>query len=219
MNRSRVTAPQLEENNEIEISPEAFSDAKDVMELLNNIMPPQFEAGRKYEIRYDTTRLTADQVAIVKEYIKCLKIRVGDPKNIKVRPYSSTKGSKKSLISVECTGENFRGEGHVDIELPKGQSIRDTLLRIPVMMNIAIASSNIPENLAEKEVRNYDSVIRFIQSQFRLITGKRMVLPGATIELAKALKWIVLTLPEASKKSFSEIDKYNEMAKKALFSV
>lgn len=168
-----------------------------------------------YEVKYDTSRLSQAQIDIVETYIDLLQT---PNLKIKPRPFSSAKGSKESLIAVYCTGKDFEGEGHVDIDIPEG-SIHNYLLKIIGMVNIAFAASNIPSNAKEEELKtSYGPIISFIKNQYKDILGIEIIIPKNVVDALKTLQYIVLILPKAYRVPLKQIEEYNKLAKKALIS-
>jgi hypothetical protein len=183
--------------------------------LLSDLLYTQLNENRAYEIRYDTHRLNQYQVEIIEEYIKLLKARSLNPGNIRSRPFSSSHGSEESLIAVYCTGTGFKGEGHVDISVPEGE-VTDYILRITGMINIALASSNIPENLSEQDVDKYRPILSYISNQYEVISGESFAIPDSPEDILKAIRRIVIALPKAMRKDVRQIEEYDRSAKQAL---
>jgi len=187
--------------------------------LLTDLISAQLREDRIYEIKYDTSRLSRSQVAIVETYIALLRKRAVNPNNIKKRPFSSTKGSRESLIAVYCIGDKHKGEGHIDVSI-QDSSINDYLLRITGMLNIAFAASHIPNNVKRKDIdEKYGSIVGFIKWQYKNILGIEFILPDTLVEIRKTLRNIVLALPKTYKISSDKIELYNKLARKALESV
>ncbi len=196
----------------------ASYDAGSASVLLSELLNYRFNEDLIYEIKYDTSKLSISQIGIIEAYIKLMKKNMRNPDNIKVRPFSGNKGSKESLLAVYCTGAEFKGECHMDVEIPEG-NLHDYMLRIPGMINIALASSSIPGNATEEELRTaYSPIIGFIKNQYRELLGVGFVIPENAAEALKALKHIVLTLPSIYRMPHNRIEEYNRLAKKALVS-
>ncbi|MGD2278669.1 MAG: AAA family ATPase [Candidatus Omnitrophota bacterium] len=207
------------ENTE-EQDPRVPVDVDNVLELLKNIIPAHLEDGRVYTIRYDTARLTSGQVEVIDEYVKCLKVRASNPRNIRVHPYSSRVGDKRSLIMVSCKGKGFFGEGRIDVKEEQAKELEKYILRIPLMLNIAIASSNIPDVESREELESYRRIIDYVQSQVKIITGGVLPLAGSHEEMLHALRNVTLTLPDADKVDHKYlIDRYNTQIREVLLAV
>ena len=144
-----------------------------------------------------------------------LQVRSSNPENIRPRPFSSANGSKESLIAVYCTGKDFKGEGHVDISIPEGE-LKDYLLRIAGMINIALASSNIPDNLSKEDVDKYRPLMSYIRNQYKAILGEELTIPDSPEDILKVIRRIVLSLPKAMRMNTNQIEEYNKLAKEAL---
>lgn len=168
-----------------------------------------------YEIKYDISRLTPSQVDIVETYISLLQSKSSKPDNIKPRPFSSANGSKESLIAVYCTGEGFKGEGHVDVSIPEGK-LEDYLLRITGMLNIALASSSIPDNLSVDNMRGYRPILSYINNQYKSILGEELAIPDDPEKILAIIRKIVLGLPTSMRLDSNKIEEYNRLTKEAL---
>ena len=199
-----------------------YSLCRDAYDLESNLvltldlLHEALMSNRNYEIKYDASRLSPSQIDMIETYIGLLQKRASNSNSIKAKPFSSIKGSKESLIAVYCTGDNFKGEGHVDIEIPEGK-MQDYLLRIAGMLNIALAASNIPNNATEEEVKTtYGPIIGFIKNQYKKILGSELVIPDGLEDMLKTIRYIVLTLPKAYRMPLEKIEEYNRLAKQAL---
>ena len=190
-------------------------DVQSATVLLSDLIYARLHEGRTYEIKYDTSRLTAPQIEIVEEYVRLLKLRSPDSDNIRLRPFSSANGSKESLIAVYCTGKDFNGEGHVDVTIPEGE-LKDYLLRITGMVNIALASSNIPDGLSKEDVDKYRPMVGYIRSQYKSILGRELDMPDDPDNILKVIRRIVLALPKSMRVDLEEVNEYNALAKEAL---
>ncbi|MFA6320336.1 MAG: hypothetical protein WCY36_00575 [Candidatus Omnitrophota bacterium] len=175
----------------------------------------QFQDDRVYEIKYDKSRLSLSQVAIIEAYVKLLQARTSGQDNVRLRPFSSEQGSAESLIAVYCTGKNFKGEGHVDVSIPDGD-LKDYLLRITGMVNIAVASSNIPDDLSREDIDKYRPILSYINNQYKAILGESLAIPESPEDILKVIRRIVLGLPKSLRSDFSHIEEYNRLAKQAL---
>lgn len=183
--------------------------------LLSDLLYAQLHEDRIYEIKYDTSRLTFSQVEIIEEYVKLLQARSSNPSSIKLKPFSSAQGSKESLIAVYCTGKDFKGEGHVDVAIPDGE-LKDYLLRITGMVNIALASSNIPDNFSKEDVDKYRPIMAYIKNQYKAILGEELAIPDSPEDILKVIRRIVLGLPKSMRMNLDQIEEYNRLAKEAL---
>ena len=183
--------------------------------LLTDLIHAQLHEDKIYDIKYDTSRLSLSQIEIIEEYIRLLQVRSSNPENIRPRPFSSANGSKESLIAVYCTGKDFKGEGHVDISIPEGE-LKDYLLRIAGMINIALASSNIPDNLSKEDVDKYRPLMSYIRNQYKAILGEELTIPDSPEDILKVIRRIVLSLPKAMRMNTNQIEEYNKLAKEAL---
>jgi hypothetical protein len=190
-------------------------DSENARILCLDLIYAQLQSDRVYEIKYDTSRLTSSQIDILETYVGLLKARCSNPENIKLRPFSSTNGSKESLIAVYCTGKGFKGEGHVDVSIPEGE-LKDYLLRISGMVNIALASANIPDNLSKEDIDKYRPILSYINNQYKAILGEALAIPDSPEDILKVIRRIVLGLPKAMRKNFEQIEEYNRLAKEAL---
>ena len=183
--------------------------------LSTDLIYSQLHEDRTYEVKYDTSRLTTSQIEIIEEYVRLLQLRSSNSNSIKLRPFSSIQGSKESLIAVYCTGKNFKGEGHVDVTIPDGE-LKDYLLRITGMINIALASSNIPDNLSREEVDKYRPIMSYIKNQYKAILGEELAIPDSPEDILKVIRRIVLGLPKSMRMNTNQIEEYNRLAKEAL---
>ncbi|MBN1527098.1 MAG: hypothetical protein JW919_05920 [Candidatus Omnitrophica bacterium] len=190
-------------------------DAENARYLIGDIFSAPFD-GRIYEVRYDVSRLSVSQADVVEEYIRTLQLRAVRPDRIRARPFSSGRGKREPLITVRCVGTNFRGEGSVDVVLASGD-IGDYRLRITGMMNIALAASNIPENIAKDQIRAYNDVVRLIRNQYRAISGEDLIISDASpSEFLEAIQKIVLELPASERMPLKKIEEYNMAMREAM---
>jgi hypothetical protein len=188
-------------------------DAQGATFLLSDLIYTQLHSDRMYTIQYDASRLSPSQADVIREYVKLLRKRSSNPANIALRPFSSARGSQKSLISAYCSGENFSGEGHVIV--PQ-EEIEKYLLRITGMLNMALAVSNVPDNLAKEDLDRYMPVISYIRGQYTAILGEELVMPDNPEGILKAIRRITLGLPKSMRMEPSRIEEYNRLAKEAL---
>lgn len=190
-------------------------DVEDAIVLVRDLVYSQLQEGRAYEIKYDISRLTPSQINIIETYLKLLKQNSANPGNIKLKPFSSAQGSRESLIAVYCEGRNFKGEGHVDVSIPEGE-LKDYILRITGMVNIALASSNVPQGVSSQDIDRYMPIISYIRNQYKEITGRDFIIPDGIEDMLKLIRNIVVGLPAALRRDASEIERYNTLAKEAL---
>lgn len=166
---------------------------------------------RTYEIRYDTARLSQDQQDIIKLYVAQLEKKAPKTEFV-LKPFRG-RGDERGLISVTCTGEDFIGTGKVDVAIPEGE-ISKYVLRITGMLNIAMAESNMPQEITEEQAKNeYGHILGFIKNQCASILGVNIDIP----ETLEGLRGVIrnLPIPDAYKLP-NRITEYNELARKAL---
>lgn len=190
-------------------------DAGSSTVLISDLLYAQLNEGRSYEIRYDAAKLSGSQIAVIEDYVKLLRSRSASPGNFKLKPFSSSQGSKESLIAVYCTGADFRGVGKVDVSLQDGQ-ICDYLLKITGMLNIALASSNIPDTLSRDDIDSYRPILAFISNQYKAILGEDLIMPDTPDDILKAIRVIVLGLPRSMRMNTGQIEEFNRLSRQAL---
>ncbi|MDD5136276.1 MAG: hypothetical protein PHN63_02875 [Candidatus Omnitrophica bacterium] len=184
--------------------------------LSTDLAYAQLHEDSIYDIKYDISRLSRSQIEIIEEYIKLLKKRSSRPGNIRPKPFSGAKGSgEEALISIYCKGRNFKGEGHVDVSIPAGE-MKEYIVRITGMMNIAFASSNIPDNLSIEEVNRYRPVVSYIRNQYKAILGEELARTDTAEEILKVIKKITLDLPRSMRTDIERIEEFNRLARNAL---
>jgi len=183
--------------------------------LLTDLLHAQLHEDRIYEIKYDASRLTPSQAEIIEEYKRLLQARCSNPGNIRLNPFSSAQGSNESLIAVYCTSKDFKGEGHVDVNMPGGE-LKAYLLRITGMINIALAASNIPDDLSREDVDKYRPLMSYINNQYKAILGEALVIPDSPEDILNVIRRIVLGLPKFMMANLGQIEEYNRLAKLAL---
>jgi len=182
--------------------------------LLGDLVNAGLNEGRVYEIAYDTSRLSFAQRQIVEEYIELIRARADKPGNIRNRPFVRPIGSKEPLFQVRASGKSFSGEGHVDIA--DENNLENYFLRIPSMMNMALAASNIPDCSTDSDLEPYLPIISYIKTQYNNITGGVMELPKIASEIVARLRFIPLPKPERVDPNL--LDEYNRIAKDMLMS-
>lgn len=191
------------------------ADVRNATVLALDLIHANLRSGFSYEISYDTSRLTASQVAIVEAYAALVKAASPHPERIRLRPASSANGSKESLIAVYCVGKDFEGEGHVDVTVPEGE-LQDYVLRITGMLNIAFASSSIPSGLSKESFESYRPLLSYIAAQCASILGNAFTMPDSPEDIMVAVRHIVLTLPRSLRLKLEQIEEYNTLAREAL---
>jgi hypothetical protein len=185
-----VIAPQVEGAQEEE-AVQKDADIRNALKIMNELIPVKLEEGKVYEIRYDSARLGEYQrqsgmsnefspEALLKTYVQSLQMRVPckDPDRakeiIKLIECPTRNDKEQDLISVTCYEDRSKarlvGEGRVNI---KG-NLQDQELRIIGMLNMALAASNIPNNISAAEAGEYSRLIDLIRNQYREITGKEL---------------------------------------------
>jgi len=188
-------------------------DTEAAVVLSFDLAKPFTQEERVYRVKYDEMRLSESQREIVETYADRLRSLGLD---VKVQPFSSDKSAQKSLISVYAAGKDFQGEGHVDVAVPEG-NVEEYVLSITGMMNIALASANIPENATEEDLRTtYGPLVGFIRAQYKAILGSELSLPDSAAGLIQAIRWITLNLPPSSRIPVHMIEEYNRLAREAL---
>lgn len=178
---------------------------------------PDIRSGAIYEIAYDTARLSPSQVKTVEAYIDFIKSSSVRPENIRKRPFSSAFGSKESLIMARRIGPDGQpvGEGRSDVVIEEGEHLNDYPLKIASMLNISLASANIPEDAKNEDPAKYFPIVEYIQTQYRHITGTEFPMPDAPEDVFKALRYIVFNLPRAMRVDTKKIEDYNKFSKEA----
>lgn len=192
------------------------NDLELLRELLNNVISYELKDNRIYEIRYDAERLSVSQRDIIEVYAEVLKKKVPNPDNIKIMPF---RGERRDyVIKVVCKDRdrNITGEGQIDVVL-EGE-LGEYPLRIIGMLNIALASANVPSDLANDQVEGYRPVLEFIKYQYKAITGSEFVVPDSAEGILKAIRKIVLDLPKIEKMSVGEVDELNISSREILLS-
>jgi len=186
-------------------------DAGEFKALWLDLLDGSLEEGTVYKIKYDMSRLSDSQIAIIEEYASLLNKKTKS--RFETIGCSSAKGSKESLISVyrQDKAGNIKGKGRVDIAIPEGDSIDGYMLRIAGMLNIAVAESNIEENISS-ETRT--PLLGFIRRQCQLIVSDSMAVPEDPAELIKFIHNI--PLPKIYRMPTEKIEEYNRLAKAAL---
>lgn len=153
-------------------------------QYLVGILPPATEdESEEYIIRYNEKSLQDYETKagieagtlekLLNAYVDLLGMKLGGKDRIKLKPSSSTNSKRQPLISAEYYhGPNkaLTGKGHVDIE---GEELEKySTLRILEMANMAFAIANIPIEQMPGELDQYNSLISFIQNQYKELTGK-----------------------------------------------
>ena len=186
-------------------------DAGEFKVLWFDVLDKAFQEDGIYKIKYDTSRLTNSQIAIIKEYVRLLNMKTRS--KFEAVGCSSSNGSKETLLTVyrQDKAGNTIGKGCVDIDIPEGDSIEQYVLRITGMLNMALAASSIEENSSD-EIRS--SITGFIKRQCRLMVDESVPVPDSIEDLIKFIR--NLPLPKASRMPTEKIEEYNRLAKEAL---
>ncbi|MCX5680302.1 MAG: VWA domain-containing protein [Candidatus Omnitrophica bacterium] len=206
-------------DEELESANRLYDDVLDIYDsdsakfLWFDLLRTHPQEGKAYILKYDQSRLAASQIGVVETYVQLLREKYSI--DIKMQAHSQAHGSHESLIAVYCTGKDFKGEGHVDISIPEGE-LKDYILRITGMVNIAIASANIPDNLSNEDVDKYRPIISYIQKQYKSIIGEELAVPDSIEGILKVIKRIILGLPKSYRRNVEEIEEYNRLAKETL---
>lgn len=197
------------------------SDVEFANILLTDLMHTHLLEGRNYTVRYDTSKLSSSQIEVIKGYINLLRSKNPGGGTIRSIPFSSTQGAEESLIAVYCTDHHNKiiGKGRVDVKVPEG-NMQNYLLRVTGMINIAFAASNIPENVTEARLEtDYGHIVGFIKRQYKEIQGSELDLPAGSVGLLEKLRYIIIILPKADRRSVEKIREYNELGRDALTSL
>lgn len=214
--REKIKKVMAENSEDAASAAQTSFDAEQAVVLGFDLIHDQLQERRTYAVRYDEARLSLSQRGLIKRYIELLQKK--SSARIVARPFSGADGSGKALVSVTCEGDNFNGTGEVDVAV-SGGALGDNLLRVVGLVNIALASSNIPKNFSElprPEREKYLPLIGYIGKQCASITGQAYPLPDDPAELAKAVHRITLRLPPAVRLSIDVIERYNALALQAL---
>jgi len=84
------------------------------------------------------------------------------------------------------------------------------------MVNIALASANIPDNLSQEDVDKYRPILSYINNQYKAILGEVLAIPDSPEDILKVIRRIILGLPKAMHMNTNQIEEYNRLAKEAL---
>jgi len=178
------------------------------------------QEDKSYTIKYNTSKLSLSQIAIVQEYARVLNKRFA----ARIRAIG-TRGADKPSICVSYHDMHGRlvGEGNTDVSLPQEEKdISRYLLRITGMVNIALATSSIPEipsEMSYQEIENeYGPIIGFIKNQWEQIIGSTNSIPKSLEDILRKSRTIILLLPPIYKMDSRKIEEYNKLAKEALIS-
>ncbi len=101
------------------------------------------------------------------------------------------------------------------MSIPEGE-LKDYLLRITGMINIALASANIPDNMSMEDVDRYRPLMSYIKNQYKSILGEELVIPNSLEDILKVIRRIVLVLPKSSRMKIEEIEEYNRLTGEAI---
>lgn len=163
------------------------ADIENTQYLVGILPPAAKDESGKYVIRYNEKSLQDYEMRarigagtlgeLLNAYVDLLRVRLGGKDRIKLQPSSSTDSKRQPLISAEYyhgPNKTLIGKGHVDIE---GEELEKySTLRILEMANIAFAIANIPIEQMPGELDQYNSLILFIQNQYKGLTGKEISL-------------------------------------------
>jgi MoxR-like ATPase len=185
-------------------------DVGSVISLALDHIGHGLKPGGEFTIRYDTSRLRRDEIAIVKTYAGTLAKRSGcDVKCVPVSPVRSAGAAP--LISVKCVHEGGAGEGSVDVI---GMDSGSHILRLTGLLNLAVASSCIPDGA--QDTAEYSHIIGFMKRQFRIIMGADTSLPSDGNALVSFMKRLIITLPPAWRMPEDAIRDYYNRSLEAL---
>jgi 3-dehydroquinate synthetase/MoaA/NifB/PqqE/SkfB family radical SAM enzyme/nucleoside-diphosphate-sugar epimerase/radical SAM superfamily enzyme YgiQ (UPF0313 family)/predicted NBD/HSP70 family sugar kinase/adenine/guanine phosphoribosyltransferase-like PRPP-binding protein len=165
--------------------------------LLFELLRPQFKGHRIFTIRYDGSRLSEGQIAMLKEYVNVLNNRMEYeimPSKIMVQGRSGANASGEPLMEVDCKNEYFNGKGYVNVSWGEGR-LEDYRLRITDIVNMAIVASNIPDDHSRWNSFDHEPLVRYIQERYNLIMNRVMAVSNVQDEYVNDIKRIVLDLP------------------------
>ncbi|NQT32421.1 MAG: class I SAM-dependent methyltransferase [Candidatus Omnitrophica bacterium] len=172
-----------------------------------------------YDLRYDESRLSPTQIEVIEEYVRILNKKFG--LSAKAIGFHKKDGSKKSLISVELKNKRKEVIGTGEVDISEEYDLKEYILRITGMLNMAVASSNIREGVLYDNATDHERrLMSYIRYQCASVIGEENnhKIPESFDQLLKFLK--VLPLPEMCRVSIEKIiENYNTEAKKALISV
>ncbi|MDD5440287.1 MAG: UTP--glucose-1-phosphate uridylyltransferase, partial [Candidatus Omnitrophica bacterium] len=192
--------------------PRDMFDTERTLSLVVDRIHAQLQEDRTYVFKYDES-LSPSQKEIIEAYARYLGKRCNAI--VKTKQCSRSNGSRESLINVYC--ENMDGtrigEGHVDVSIPEG-TLSEYVLRITGMVNIALASSNIPYENATED--SHGQLVNFIRNQWKVIAGAEPDLPSSFEDALVKIRNIVLILPRADKVTIEKIEEYNRLARETL---
>ncbi|MBF0494257.1 MAG: hypothetical protein HQL28_03900, partial [Candidatus Omnitrophica bacterium] len=186
-------------------------DSEEFKVLWFDMLRKAFHEKSVYKIKYDETRFSGSQIAIIKEYVRLLNMKTGG--KFETAGFSSANGAREALLTVyklNHTG-NVMGKGCVDIDIPAGDDIKQYALRITGMLNIALAASNIGEDLSDGD---NTPIAGFIRRECREILGDGSAIPDDLASLIKLIR--NLPIPKAAIIPTEKIEEYNKLAKEAL---
>lgn len=181
--------------------------------------------GRVYVIRYNKDRLTQELLGLgegytaedlLEEYVRFLRFRVSNPENIILKP--SAQGN--ILLSVSCYKDRSQsssaliGTALLNMQIQKDSANNEYYyLRLPALLNIALAASSIREGIQYSEMYDYERhLLDLVKNQYLEVTG----LPILAFE-DHILTFIKnLVLPETAPVSLEQIDQYHRFAKRLL---
>lgn len=159
------------------------TDIENAVWVINKFIPAQLEDGMTYEVRYDLARLqkngsiSSDKEhsaeALFMNYIKLLRIRVGQGRKpedvIKIIDHPD----ENSLISVRCRrstgnlGNDDLLEAHINVE----GDIKGQQLNMVAMLNMVFTAAHIPR----KDPDSRRDLMEKVKNRYREITGKELL--------------------------------------------
>ena len=206
-------------NNKDQVPFDLYASAHEDMESVITLKIDNIRKGlienRKYIIEYDQARISEEYEAIIRTYSELLEKKTNSSVNL--RPFKQKNSSKdRPLIKVTCTGAEHSGTGSVDVVIMEGE-LNDYIFRITGFLNIAVAASNIPEDVEKTAFEsNYSHLIGFIKDQYKkIMLGKDINLTGSFSEQLVMLRNVHLILPKAYRMS-GKIKEYNDIVFKLL---
>jgi len=180
--------------------------------LFDEVIPAKLEAGEVYKIRYNKTLFDEYQSragldakysprAILQEYVKMLRFRAKDPKQIKIIAY---RRKDRAFISVTRYANKGATEPIGESSINIGEDIFDRPLHLVKLLNMAFIASQIPNDVTREELSEYDHFISYINSQHKAITGKNI----SSSNILQTIRHIVLSLPDAAPFPLQTLQEY-----------
>ncbi len=103
----------------------------------------------------------------------------------------------------------------MDVSIPDGE-LKEYLLRIAGMVNIAPASSNIHDNLSKEDVDMDRPLMSYIKNQYKAIIGEELAISDSPQDILKVIRHIVPGLHKSLRMNTDQIEEFNRLAKAAL---